>query len=101
MRSPRPGDATPPEYWDSILNDPRADVRPEPAGPSIRTLRLSEIHQQILRVCSRCGRAVEIQKADAVRLAGAQAVWKVVGQQLLDDTCRHRTEEDGGWPAFE
>ena len=55
-----------------------------------------------------CGRpsvrTVEIQKADAVRLAGAQAVWKDVGQRLLDDTCQQRTgrhEEDGCWPSFE
>jgi hypothetical protein len=51
-----------------------------------------------------CGRIVEIQKADAVRLADAQAVWKDVGQRLLDDTCQQRTdrhEEDGCWPSFE
>ena len=59
----------------------------------------------MLRVsCRRCARIVEIQKADAVRLAGAQAVWKDVGQRLLDDTCQQRTgrhEEDGCWPSFE
>ena len=56
----------PPEYWESVLNDPRADDRPRPTEPSIRTLRLAEIHQHILRVsCTRCGRTVEIQKADA------------------------------------
>jgi hypothetical protein len=44
------------------------------------------------------------RKADAVRLAGPQAVWKDVGQRLLDDTCQQRTgrhEEDDCWPAFE
>jgi hypothetical protein len=54
--------------------------------------------------CRRCGRTLEIQKADAVRLAGPQAVWKDVGQRLLDNTCTQRTgrhEEDGCWPAFE
>jgi hypothetical protein len=54
--------------------------------------------------CRRCGRTVEIRKADAVRLAGAQAVWKDFGQRLLDDTCQARTgrhEEDGCWPSFE
>jgi hypothetical protein len=82
-----PGDIMPPEYWESVLRDPLADVRPRPAGPSIRTLRLAEIHQQILRVsCKRCGRTVEIQKADAVRLGGARAVWKDVGKRLLDNT---------------
>jgi hypothetical protein len=59
----------------------------------------------VLRVaCRRCGRTVEIQKADAVRLAGSQAIWKDVGQRLLDDTCTQRTgrlEEDGCWPLFE
>ena len=98
-------DEMPPEYWRAVLNDPLADGRPRPAGPSIRTLRLAEIHDHILRVsCTRCGRTVEIQKADAVRLAGAQAVWKDVGQRLLDDTCSERTgrhEEDGCWPSLE
>ena len=79
--------------------------RLEPPGPSIRTLRLSEIQRHILRVsCRRCARIVEIQKADAVRLYGPQAVWKDVGQRLLDNTCQQRTgrhEEDGCWPSFE
>jgi hypothetical protein len=96
-----PRDEMPPEYWQTVLKDPHGSGR---SGPSLRT-RLSEISQHILRVsCSRCGRVVEIQKADAVRLAGAQAVWKAVGQRLLDDTCQHRTgrhEEDGCWPVFE
>jgi hypothetical protein len=104
MMSPSPADAMPPEYWESVLKDPRADARPDRPRASIRTQRLSEIPQHILRVsCSRCGRTVEIQKADAVRLAGAQAVWKDVGQRLLDNTCTQRTgchEEDGCWPVF-
>jgi len=103
--TPGPGDPMPPEYWETVLRDPRADARPEQPGPPIRTLRLLEIQQHVLRVgCRRCGRTVEIQKADAVRLAGPQAVWKDVGQRLLDDTCQIRTgrhEEDGCWPAFE
>ena len=103
-RAPGPADEMPPEYWESLLNDPRADARPDRSGASIRTQRLSEIPQHILRVsCARCGRIVEIQKADAVRVAGPQAVWKDVGQRLLDDTCQQRTgrlEEDGCWPAF-
>jgi hypothetical protein len=44
-----------------------------------------------------------VQRADAVRLYGPRAVWKDVGQHLLDDGCRHRTgfhEEDGCWPDF-
>jgi len=103
--TPGPGDAMPPEYWNAVLRDPRADASPEPPGPAVRTLRLSEISQHILRVgCRRCGRTVEIQKADAVRLYGPAAVWKAVGQRLLDDTCRQRTgshEDDGCWPMFE
>jgi hypothetical protein len=103
VRTPGPGDEMPPEYWHSILDDVAADRRP--AGPSIRTQLLSEIQRHLLRVaCRRCGRTVEIQKADAVRLAGPQAVWKDVGQRLLDDTCQQRTgrhEEDGCWPSFE
>jgi hypothetical protein len=104
-RPPGPCDAMPAEYWESVLRDPLADASPMPPGPSIRTLRLSEIPQHVLRVsCSRCCRTVEIQKADAVRLAGPQAIWKGVGQRLLDNTCQQRTgrhEEDGCWPVFE
>lgn len=100
-----PRDTMSAEYWESVLRDPLADASPMPPGPSIRTLRLSEIPQHVLRVeCSRCGRTVEIQKADAIRLAGPQATWKDVGQRLLDKTCQQRTgrhEEDGCWPVFE
>ena len=103
--NPGPGDAMPPEYWESVLRDPLVDASPMPPGVSIRTQRLSEIPQHVLRVaCSRCGRTVEIQKADAVRLCGPAAVWKDVGQRLLDDTCQQRTgrhEEDGCWPVLE
>ena len=103
--NPGPSDAMSPEYWDAVLRDPLADARPEPPGLPVRTLQLSEISQHILRVgCRRCGRTVEIQKADAVRLYGPAAVWKAVGQRLLDDTCAQRTgrhEEDGCWPVFE
>jgi hypothetical protein len=104
-RTPGPADALPPEYWESVLSDPLADARPEPPGLPIRTQRLSEIRQHILRVyCNRCGRTVEIQKVDAIRMAGAQLVWRDVGQRLLDNTCEQRTgrhEEDGCWPLFE
>jgi hypothetical protein len=95
----------PPEYWEAVLNDPRADARPDRSGAFIQTQRLSEISQHILRVsCSRCGRTVEIQKADAVRLYGTNAICKDVAQRLLDNTCRQRSgrhEEDGCWPSFE
>jgi hypothetical protein len=103
--NPGPGDPMPAEYWESVLRDPLADASAMPSGTSTRTQRLSKISQHVLRVaCSRCCRTVEIQKADAVRLAGPQAIWKDVGQRLLDNTCQHRSgrhEEDGCWPAFE
>jgi hypothetical protein len=103
VRTLGPGDELPPEYWQSLLDAAAADRAP--LGPSIRTQRLSDIQRHLLRVaCRRCGRTVEIQKADAVRLAGPQAVWKGLGQRLLDDTCQQRTgrhEEDGCWPSFE
>jgi hypothetical protein len=103
--TPGPGDPMPQEYWESVMNDLRTDVRPDRPEAFIRTLRLSEIPQHILRVsCSRCGRVVEIQKADALRLYGGNAIRKDVAQRLLDNTCQQRTgrhEEDGCWPAFE
>jgi hypothetical protein len=98
-----PGDDMPPEYWDAVLRDISADEGPP--GPSIRTQRISEISRHLLRVsCRRCGRTVEIQKVDAVRLYTEQAIWKDVALRLLDGTCtRHtgRYEEDGCWPRFE
>jgi hypothetical protein len=105
VRTPSPDDEVPAEYWLAVLNDRHADAGRRTTGPSIRTQRLSDIQRHLLRVaCRRCGRTVEIQRADAVRLAGPQAVWKEVGQRLLDDTCQQRTgrhEEDGCWPSFE
>jgi hypothetical protein len=104
-RTSGPGDEMPPEYWQAVLDDLGGDRRPATPEPSIRTRRLAGIQQHLLRVsCRRCGRTLEIQKADAIRLAGPDAVWKNLGQRLLDDTCRVRTgrhEEDGCWPSFE
>jgi hypothetical protein len=98
-----PSDEMPPEYWNALLSDACPDARP--SGPSIRMQRLSKIPWHVLRVsCRRCQRIVEIQKTDAIRLYGAQAIWKEVGQRLLDDTCQRRTgrhEEDGCWPGFD
>ncbi|SDK11320.1 hypothetical protein SAMN05216338_108910 [Bradyrhizobium sp. Rc2d] len=92
----------PAEYWQALLNDPRAEARSAPSGGA---LRLSQIPKHILRVgCRRCARIVEIQKVDAIRLYGRDALWKDVGRRLLDNTCTQRTgrhEEDGCWPAFE
>jgi hypothetical protein len=99
---PAPTPATPlsDEDWDSLLKDPRAGD-----GIRMRQRKLSEIQRHVLRVsCRRCERTVEIQTADAVRLYGGNAVWKVVAQRLLDNTCLQRTgryEEDGCWPGFE
>ncbi len=96
-----PEEPLPPEYWDSVLGDPRAAT----TSTQLRQRRLSEIQRHVLRVnCRRCDRTVEIQTADAVRLYGRDAVWKDVAQRLLDDTCEQRTgrhEEDGCWPAFD
>jgi hypothetical protein len=96
-----PEDAISPEYWASLLQDPRAcsnDAR-------TRQRQLSEIQRHLLRVsCRRCERTVEVQTVDAIRLYGAKATWKQVGQRLLDDTCQNRTgshEDDGCWPNFE
>ena len=96
-----PNSPLPAEYWESLLKDPRAGA----TGAQMRQRLLSEIQRHIQRVyCRRCERIVEIQTADAVRLYGANAVWKDVAQRLLDNTCQQRTgrhEEDGCWPAFE
>ena len=98
-----PGDPMPPEYWQAILDDASADTRP--ATDPIGKRQLRDIGRHLLRVaCQRCGRTVEIQKVDAVRLYGRDAIWKDVGQRLLDDTCSQRTgrhEEDGCWPSFD
>ena len=95
-----PDAALPAEYWDAVLKDPGIGAHPV----SVKHRRLSDIPHHLLRVaCRRCGRTVEIQKGDALRLYGADAVWKDVGQRLLDNTCRQRTgrhEEDGCWPVF-
>jgi hypothetical protein len=102
-RTPGAGDEMPPEYWQAVLVEAETD-RGTP-GPSIRMQRLSEIERHLLRVaCRRCARIVEIQKADAARFYGPDAIWKDVGQRLLDNTCQQRTgrlEEDGCWPSFE
>ncbi|MCC8971725.1 hypothetical protein [Bradyrhizobium brasilense] len=96
-----PDTPLPAEYWEAVLKDPHAGATVAPA----RQRLLSEIKAHVLRVsCRRCERTVEIQTADAVRLYGANAVWKDVARRLLDNTCQQRTgrhEEDGCWPAFE
>ena len=105
-RRPSPSAAAPDAplpagYWKSVLEDPRAGT----TEGQMRQRRLSEIQRHVLRIsCRRCQRTVEIQNADAVRLYGANALWKDVAQRLLDNTCQQRTgrhEEDGCWPEFE
>jgi hypothetical protein len=97
-----PADRMPESYWDAVLADPRARARP---GIPIQNRRLSEIPRHVLRVsCRRCERIVEIQTADAVRLYGEHAIWKDVGQRLLDSRCEQRTgshEDDGCWPSYD
>ncbi|MCK1418134.1 MULTISPECIES: hypothetical protein [unclassified Bradyrhizobium] len=104
VRGLAPDDDLPPEYWQSLLADAGAGGGPAPAV-SGRQLRLDRISKHLLRVgCRRCGRTVEIQKADAIRLYGPEAVWRDVGQRLLDNTCSQRTgrhEEDGCWPSYD
>jgi hypothetical protein len=100
-QAPAPDAPLPAEYWDSVLKDPRARTN----GLRLSQQHLAEIQRHLLRVsCRRCNRTIEIQTADAVRLYGAEAIWKDVGQRLLDNTCQQRTgrlEEDGCWPAFD
>lgn len=100
-----PDEDLPPEYWQALLDDPRADGDGRSADATGRRLPLGQIPGHVLRVgCRRCARVVEIQKADAARLYGPDAIWKDAGRQLLDSTCTQRTrrhEEDGCWPVFE
>jgi len=98
---PAPSEPLPDALWDALLADPRAAGKPP---LPIQQCRLSEIPRHVLRVeCMRCLRIVEMQKVDAIRFYGPHAVWKDVGQRLLDQTCTNRTgrlEEDGCWPDW-
>ena len=100
--TPGPADDMPETYWDSVLRDPRGQVR---TGVPIQQRRLSESPRHVLRVsCRRCDRIVEIQTTDAIRLYGAHTTWKDAGRRLLDNSCQNRTgshEDDGCWPSFE
>jgi hypothetical protein len=78
---------------------------PEPIEPDPIHYRssLATLAAQLRVECARCSRCVEIQRLDAVKLYGPHAIWKDVGQRLLDDGCQVRTgrhEEDGCWPAW-
>lgn len=105
VRGLAPDDDLPPEYWQALLDDAGADQgRSGPSAPR-RPQRPSQIPQHVLRVaCRRCSRTIDIQRSDAVRLYGPDAVWKDVSQRLLDNTCTRRTgrhEEDGCWPSYD
>lgn len=104
-RALAPNDDLPPEYWQALLADAHADEAHLPGRQPERSLRLDQIPQHLLRVgCRRCGRTVEVQKVDAIRLYGPEAIWRNVGQRLLDKTCAQRTgrhEEDGCWAVFD
>jgi hypothetical protein len=96
-----PDGPLPKDYWDAVLQDPRAAGKP---WLPVQQMRLSEIPRELLRVeCARCSRCVEIQRPDAIRLYGPHAIWRDVGQTLLDYGCQIRTgrhEEDGCWPNW-
>lgn len=98
---PSPSDPIPDAMWQSLLEDPR--VAGKPTQPT-HQCRLADIQRHMLRVeCSRCSRIVEMQKAEAIRYFGADAIWKNVGQRLLNQTCVNRTgshEDDGCWPNW-
>ena len=103
-RTPAPGTRcrrnTGSPSWMTLRNGPPSGRSLDPDAAAVRNTTASAAG----RPAAAASRIVEIQKADAVRLAGAQAVWKDVGQRLLDDTCQQRTgrhEEDGCWPSFE
>lgn len=91
----------PDALWQSLLDDLRTAGNPT---VPIQQCRLADIPRHMLRVeCSRCSRIVEMQKAEAIRYFGPDAIWKNVGQRLLDQTCTNRTgrhEEDGCWPHW-
>jgi hypothetical protein len=82
----------PDSWWESVLSDPRAAGKP---WLPISQRRLSEIPRHLLRIdCRRCFRAIEIQKADAIRLFGPHATYKETALGLR----RYRSgrlEEDG------
>jgi hypothetical protein len=88
-------------WWTSVLSDPRAKGRPP---LPIQQRRLSEISRQMLRAeCDKCGRLVEIQTADAVKLFGPHVIWKDAAMSLLVDGCKARAgnrDTDGCWPFF-
>ncbi len=95
-----PDQPPPPEWWESVLTDPRAEGKP---WLPIEQCRLSEVPRELLRLeCLKCSRCIEIQRADAVRLYGPHAALKDVGTALLEHGCQARSggHEDGCWPDW-
>ena len=80
-----PGDPLPPEYWGSVLKDPRAGV----TGVQLPQRRLSEIQRQSPARLLPTLRAVPWKSRPSTLFASTagKALWKDVGQRLLDDTC--------------
>ncbi|QOZ78868.1 hypothetical protein XH83_27770 [Bradyrhizobium sp. CCBAU 53351] len=86
-------------WWDAVLRDPRAGTD----RPAAR-LTLGEIQAKELTVsCLRCMRGVREYRRDLIARWGADALWRDVGQRLLNERCEIRTgshEDDGCWPDF-
>ena len=63
-----------------------------------------EIQAKELTVsCLRCMRGVREYRRDLIARWGADALWRDVGQRLLNERCEIRTgshEDDGCWPDF-
>lgn len=86
-------------WWSAVLRDPRAGTD----RPAAR-LTLGEIAARELTVsCQRCMRVVREYRRDLIARWGADALWRDIGQRLLNERCDQRTgrhEEDGCWPDF-
>lgn len=69
---PAPADSMPDAMWQSLLDDPRAAGKP---SVPIHQCRLADIQKHVLRVeCLRCSRIIEIQRAEAIRYFGVDAI---------------------------
>ncbi|MCS3893295.1 hypothetical protein M2171_002428 [Bradyrhizobium japonicum USDA 38] len=86
-------------WWDAVLRDPRGGTD----RPAAR-LTLGEVQAKELTVsCQRCQRVVREYRRDLIARWGADALWRDVGQRLLNERCEIRTgrhEENGCWPDF-
>jgi hypothetical protein len=74
--------------------DPRAETPATVAGAPA----LGGVQSELLRVeCLRCFRIVEIQRLDAIKVNGSDAVWRDVGRRFIGQA---DTRKDGCWPGF-